>query len=94
MAGWMAFPGLRRLWPARREVAKSSPLESVGWRYHVSSLCPNRLTIREILSHPCLHWIVENCCFRRLGMQFDEDRRRFATVGGAQPAWACCGCRP
>lgn len=85
MQGWMDFPGLRQVWLVRRQVTQPDGSTSVGRRYFASSLSENRLTPLELLAQVRLHWSVENKLFWRLDTQFDEDRRRFATVGEALP---------
>lgn len=77
--GWLGWTHGRQLIRVQRTVEDQHGGQvSVGNRYYVSSLSPDKLRARSALDISRAHWRCENCTHWTADVELMEDRRRLA----------------
>ena len=87
MAQWGSWTHLRQVFWVRvlcRE-GKNGPESVLEDRFYVTNLPWGRLAPDVILSLVRAHWRIENCCFGRMDIEWEEDHGRWVRRGNGLP---------
>jgi hypothetical protein len=87
MAGWGNWSHLRQVWLVRVLVRtnRESPEKVLEERFYASNLPTGRLGGDSILDLVRAHWRIENNCFGRLDIEWQEDHGRWVHRGNGLP---------
>lgn len=79
LAGWGAWTHLRQVWLVRvlARKGKGSPERVLEDRLYATNLVRGRLKPEHILDLVRAHWRIENNCFGRLDIEWQEDHGRW-----------------
>ena len=79
LAGWGRWSHLRQVWLVRVVVrqGKNGPERVLEDRFYLTNLVMGRLKGDAILSLVRAHWRIENNCFGRLDIEWEEDHGRW-----------------
>lgn len=73
MEAWPGWPHLRQVWLVRQTTEHSDGRIEVEDRFFLTSLLWKRASGRQFLALVRQHWWIENQCFWRLDVDFDEE---------------------
>jgi hypothetical protein len=88
LAGGRSWSHLRQVWLVRvlvRLHGKNGPERVLEDRFYVTNLVSARLKPRAILDLVRAHWRIENNCFGRLDVEWQEDHGRWVRRGNGLP---------
>ena len=87
MAGWGTWSHLRQVWLVRVLVRanREAPETVLEERFYATNLPAGRLGGDAILALVRAHWRIENNCFGRLDIEWQEDHGRWVHRGNGLP---------
>jgi len=87
MAGWGAWSHLRQVWLVRvlARANREAPETVLEERFYATNLPTGRLGGDAILRLVRAHWRIENNCFGRLDIEWQEDHGRWVHRGNGLP---------
>ncbi len=87
MAGWGTWSHLRQVWLVRVLVRanREAPERVLEERFYATNLPTGRLSGDAILRLVRAHWRIENNCFGRLDIEWQEDHGRWVHRGNGLP---------
>lgn len=87
LAGWGSWSHLRQVWLLRvlHRVDKDAPERILEDRLYATNLVWGRLQPKYIVDLIRAHWRIENNCFGRLDIEWQEDHGRWVRRGNGLP---------
>jgi hypothetical protein len=87
MAGWGTWSHLRQVWLVRvlARANREAPETVLEERFYATNLPTGRLGGDAILNLVRAHWRIENNCFGRLDIEWQEDHGRWVHRGNGLP---------
>lgn len=87
LASWGSWTHLRQVWLVRvlARQGKDGPVRILENRIYATNLVRGRLQSEHILALVRAHWRIENNCFGRLDIEWQEDHGRWVRRGNGLP---------